>query len=277
MIKGDSEGQNGPEINRLRRKVNNLVDEEEMWWQQRSREQWLGEGDCNTKYFHHRALERRKKHTISRLWSEDEAWCESKESIANTVMAFFEDIYTSTHPTRIDEVTNMILVKVIGEMNVELTRDFTSEKVRTALYHVHPTKALSPNVMSAIFYQKYWEIVGTSVTNMVLNVLNSDALLSDINSTNIVLVLKVKNPSKMKDFHPISLSNVCYMLVSMVLANCLKAISTDNLGKSKHILPERLITDNVLVVFELIHYLDHKKSGLDSFMAIKLDMSKAYD
>ena len=112
---------------------------------------------------------------------------------------------------------------------------------------------------------------------MVLNVLNSDALLSDINSTNIVLVLKVKNPSKMKDFHPISLSNVCYMLVSMVLANGLKAISTDNLEKSKHILPERLITDNVLVVFELIHYLDHKKSGLDSFMAIKLDMSKAYD
>ena len=53
LIKGDSEGQNGPEINRLRRKVNNLVDEEEMWWQQSSRVQWLGEGDCNTKYFHH--------------------------------------------------------------------------------------------------------------------------------------------------------------------------------------------------------------------------------
>ena len=44
-------------------------------------------------------------------------------------MAYFEGIYTSSHPTRIDEVTNMIPVKVIGEMNAELTRDFTSEKV----------------------------------------------------------------------------------------------------------------------------------------------------
>ena len=70
---------------------------------------------------------------------------------------------------------------------------------------------------------------------MVLNVLNSNAPLSDINSTNIFLVLKVKNPSKMKDFRPIRLSNVCYMLVSKVLANCLKAISTNNLIKSKHI------------------------------------------
>ena len=70
---------------------------------------------------------------------------------------------------------------------------------------------------------------------MVLNVLNSNAPLSDINSTNIFLVLKVKNPCKMKDFCPIRLSNVCYMLVSKVLANCLKAISTNNLIKSKHI------------------------------------------
>ena len=40
---------------------------------------------------------------------------------------------------------------------------------------------------------------------------------------------------------------------------------------------ERLITDNLLVAFELMHYLDHKKQGKESFMTVKLDMSKAYD
>ena len=40
---------------------------------------------------------------------------------------------------------------------------------------------------------------------------------------------------------------------------------------------ERLITDNVLVAFELMHYMDHKKGGKDGLMAVKLDMSKAYD
>ena len=33
----------------------------------------------------------------------------------------------------------------------------------------------------------------------------------------------------------------------------------------------------MLVAFELMHFLDHKKSGKDGYMAVNIDMSKAYD
>ena len=59
---------------------------------------------------------------------------------------------------------------------------------------------------------------------MVLNVLNSNMSMVEINITNITLVPKIKNPTKMTDFRPISLCNIVYKLISKVLANRLKVI-----------------------------------------------------
>jgi hypothetical protein len=42
-------------------------------------------------------------------------------------------------------------------------------------------------------------------------------------------------------------------------------------------IPGRLISDNVLVAYEALHTMHTKKKGKKGFMALKLDMSKAYD
>ena len=40
------------EINSLKREINNLLDDEELYWGQWAKEHWLKEGDKNTKFFH---------------------------------------------------------------------------------------------------------------------------------------------------------------------------------------------------------------------------------
>jgi len=75
-----------------------------------------------------------------------------------------------------------------------------------------PTKALGPDVMNALFYQKFWHIVGNEVTNVVLDFFHTGHMVSDINYTYIVLIPKVRKPEKMANFRPISLCNVIYKI-----------------------------------------------------------------
>ena len=149
-------------------------------------------------------------------------WHDSIDGIAEVAVSYFKNLYTTSYPTRISEVIDTIPTRVTEDMNQLLIQEFTREEVEAALKKMHPTKATGPDGMSAIFFQKYWGIVGNDVICMVLNVLNSNMSMVEINKTNITLVPKIKTPIKMIDFRAISLCNVVYKLVSKVLANHLK-------------------------------------------------------
>lgn len=72
-----------------------------------------------------------------------------------------------------------------GTVNVDINRDltklYTHEDVHEALQQMHFTKALSPNGMSLFFYQKYWHVIGSSISIAVLHALNTGSFSSYLN------------------------------------------------------------------------------------------------
>lgn len=81
----------------------------------------------------------------------------------------------------------------------------------------------------------------------------------------------------MSKFRPISLYNVTYKIVATTLANCFQTVLGDVISENQSaFVPGRLITDNTMINFECIHGLRTwvRKKGS---VALKLDMSKAYD
>ncbi|XP_042952162.1 uncharacterized protein LOC122289251 [Carya illinoinensis] len=89
---------------------------------------------------------------------------------------------------------------------------------------------------------------------------------------------KVKEPVTVGEFRPISLCNVLYKIMAKTLANRLK-IGLPNVisYQQSAFIRGRLISDNILIAYELLHSMRNRKKGKEGSMAVKLDMSKAYD
>ena len=206
--------------------INNLLHQEELAWRQRSRAIWLSTGDKNTKFFHQRATQRKRKNQIRGLFNKIGEWCSDEEQIADTAVEYFQDLFTSSQPE--DEEIGLVLEvvdqQVTDDINSTLMEPYTGDEVRRALFQMHPSKAPGPDGMSPFFFQKFWSIVRHDVTSAILSALNSGRFLHKMNYTHIALVPQKNDPQSLGDFRPISLGNVISRLFSKVLANRLKQI-----------------------------------------------------
>lgn len=81
-----------------------------------------------------------------------------------------------------------------------------------------------------------------------------------ITETNIMLIPNIQNPTNMKELRPISLCNVAYKIMFKVLANRLKMEINNVISETQSaFVLERLITDNIMISHEVMHYMKRKK------------------
>lgn len=137
--------------------------------------------------------------------------------------------------------------QIIATMNDNLSSKYTKEEAKSALLHMHPTKASRLDGMPSYFIRKNWHLVGDFVSTEVLKVLNTGRFSARFNCTFITLVSKKEWATKVMDFQPISLCNVLYKLVAKVIANRFKQILPSIFFKSQStFVPERHISNNYL-------------------------------
>ncbi|KAL5559022.1 hypothetical protein UlMin_035233 [Ulmus minor] len=199
--------------------------------------------------------------------------------MARIIESYFETLFSSSSPSLVefDRVLDTIDRKVTSQMNEQLDQVFGLEDVKEAVFQMAPTKSSGADGMSAVFYQSFWLVVGEEVTAACLGFTNRGLPLGNINETIITLLPKIKNPSRITKFRPISLCNFLYKIIAKILANRLRKVMDKIVSAEQSaFIPGRLISDNAIIGFECLHAIKRRKTK-KNYMALKLDMEKAYD
>jgi hypothetical protein len=138
--------------------------------------------------------------------------------------------------------------------------------------------APGPDGLNPAFYKRFWSLCGVELFHAGVAWLEQGSFPEQIMATNIVLIPKKENPETMKDLRPISLCNVLYKIISKVLANRLKPLLSHCISQEQSAFVEqRSIVDNVMIAAEIIHHMKCKTRGKMGEVALKIDISKAYD
>lgn len=237
-------------------------------------------GDRNTKFFHSVTKARRIRNRISVLLDENGNSIHGDRNIANTAEEFFKTQFSSQQQAQMDfgDSFDGFVASVTPEINTDLTRPVTIEEIRQAAYAIGAHKAPGPDGFTASFYHTFWEDIEQSIVKDVTQFFDGEFLDQNHNHTNICLIPKVRPATKMTEFRPIALCNVSYKIISKILVKRLKTHLPNIISENQTAFtPGRNISDNVIIAQEAYHALKVSKRISKSYMALKTDITKAYD
>ncbi|KAK3229974.1 hypothetical protein Dsin_001855 [Dipteronia sinensis] len=246
---------------------------------QKSRIQWLKTGDRNSSYFFKAINGKRNRSKIHTFTGDDGSLIEGDILVKKEANHHFQTILGYSRPVShgIGSTLSNIIDKVISNRQADfIGRDVTDDEIREVCFSLHPNKAQGLDGFNAHFFRITWDIVGEDVISVVQEFFRSGLFLKELNATILALVSKVPNPSKMKDFRPISYCNTLYKIIVKIIANRIKPCLPDIISPSQSaFVAGRCIGDNILLVQELMR--NYHKDASCPRLDLKVDLMKAFD
>lgn len=80
------------------RELEEILNQEELFWYQIASPEWLKFGDRNTKFFHLATVIRKRKNAIVALTNEDGTLMIEPEEIKSITVSYFQNLFSSNNP-----------------------------------------------------------------------------------------------------------------------------------------------------------------------------------
>jgi len=247
------------------------------YWGKLSRNEWLVKGDRNTNFFQRRANARRKRKLIMKIKDDSGIWIEDHKTIADRFITEFMQRFKSAHngSRNLPEVGLTRLV--LDTDNDELIKLPSFAEIKNAVFSIDSNKTPGSDGFGAGFFKRYWETIQYELVNCILEFFKNGKILKEINHTFITLIPKTDRPSQTNHFRLVSLCTTIYKIIAKILVNRMRPLLDKLISPVQSaFVPGRSIHDNILLTHEIMHKFKTLKNKT-SWVAMKLDMKKAYD
>ncbi|XP_010495447.1 PREDICTED: uncharacterized protein LOC104772543 [Camelina sativa] len=266
----------------LHTKWNFLRAIEESYFRQKSRVNWLKEGDLNTSYFHKMCQSRANYNTIRSFMLDTGELLLDPEQMSIHAISHFQAIlgpenlpqcsirsslawFQNLNPFRISSHHSQLMLMVP-----------TPPDITKVMHKLNPNKAPGPDGYTLGFYKAVWSTLGPEVISSITQFFHSSFLPSSTNATILALIPKKPGASSIKDYRPISCLNTLYKVVSKLLVAKIKPILPSLiLPNQTAFLTDRLLLENTVLAAEIVNGY-HKSQG-PKRIVIKVDIAKAFD
>lgn len=266
------------EAGAIRKKITELWKQEEIYWGQRSRVKWLNWGDKNSKKFHASTIQRHDRNKLQHLKNDQGHWIEGQNNIFQAVLEHFSEVYKTEGTGSTQECFQSVPKLVTTNLNEALLTPVSEEEIKCVVFSMGALKAPGPDGINGLFFHKNWETIKQDVVQAVQQFFATGIILLEVNEKVVTLTPKIPFPECFNHVRPISCCNFLYKILSKIMVLRLKGSMEELISQNQSaFVGGRLIQDNLAIAHEIFHALKRKnRRGRDS-VALKVDMSKAYD
>ena len=221
--------------------------------------------------------QRQTNNVINKLEREDGSFATTNHEIVKEIKAFYKDLYSSRQTGECDySFINNLDIPVLNNEDQKFCDEVISLKeCETVTQKMKLDKSPGLDGIPIEFYKTFWLILGPFLVKLYNESYQNEKLSNSQRIAVISLIHKKGNKNLLKNYRPISLTNVDYHILGQVIANRLHSvlpslISLDQAGYVKG----RFIGNNIRTIEDLLFYNnDANKDSITCF----LDFQKAYD
>ena len=245
----------------------------------RSRANWYGLGEKNTKYFLGLEKANAKKSQITQVINRDGLRITHFNDILSEIKTFYSRLYSSNQNdgVQIDDFIGSVDMPRLSDVDKDSCDGLISNtEALNSLKSMPKNKTPGNDGLSVEFYIKFWPLLGPFVIN-ALNASYGKGELSNSQRQGVITLIEKQGKDKryIKNWRPITLLNVDYKIGAKCIAKRLERVLPKIISVSQSAFVKgRQIGDCIRIIEGIMEYT--KSNDLPGIL-VAIDFEKAFD